>query len=109
MSRFGNPLPPFLSSQQDGVTIAIRLQPRASSNEIGEPLGAELRVKVTAPPVDSAANKALIRLLADTFDCSKGRVEIVRGLTSRHKTVKIFGVSADVVLETLYQHDGSAA
>ena len=54
------PLPGFISVQPDGVSLAIKLQPRASANEIGEPLGNELRIKVTAPPVDAAANKALI-------------------------------------------------
>ena len=49
-------LPGFLTVQTDGVSLAIKLQPRASANEIGEPLGNELRIKVTAPPVDAAAN-----------------------------------------------------
>ena len=95
------PLPPYLRAQPDGIWLSIKLQPRASANEIGEPLGNELRIKVTAPPVDSAANEALIRLLADTLDCPRNRVELVRGQTSRHKVVKLHGLTADEVLSRL--------
>jgi uncharacterized protein (TIGR00251 family) len=94
-------IPGFLRIQADGLLLAIKLQPRASANEIGEPLGDELRIKVTAPPVDAAANEALLRLLAETLDCPRGRVELVRGHTSRHKTVKLHGLDAATVLARL--------
>lgn len=94
-------LPAFLRVQTDGVLLAIKLQPRASANQIGEPLGSELRIKVTAPPVDAAANEALVRLLAETLDCPRNRVELVRGHTSRHKLVKVHGLSAEAVMSTL--------
>jgi uncharacterized protein (TIGR00251 family) len=93
-----NPFPAFLSSQPDGVMLAIKLQPRASRNEVGELLGAELRIKVTAPPVDAAANDALRRLLAETLDCPRSKVELVRGHTSRHKIVKVYGTTMSEVL-----------
>jgi hypothetical protein len=93
--------PDFLRVQPDGILLAIKLQPRASANEIGEPLGTELRVKVTAPPVDAAANEALLRLLAKKLDCPRSHVELVRGQTSRHKTVKLYSLAATTVLERL--------
>jgi uncharacterized protein len=93
--------PSFLRVQSDGLLLSIKLQPRASSNEIGEPLGDELRIKVTAPPVDAAANEALLRLLADTLGCPRGRVELIRGQTSRHKVVKLHGLDAGTVLPKL--------
>jgi uncharacterized protein (TIGR00251 family) len=83
------------------VLLSLKVQPRASRNEVGEPLGAELRVKVTAPPVDSAANEAVIRLLADTLDVPRNRVELVRGGTSRHKIVKVLGLSEAQILAKL--------
>ena len=86
-------MPNFIRVQPDGVLLSIKLQPRASVNEIGDVLGDELRVKVTAPPVDAAANEALVRLLAKALDCPRNRVELVRGNTSRHKVVKVYGVS----------------
>lgn len=64
-------------------------------NEIGQPLGDELKIKVTAPPVDAAANQALIELLADGLGCSRGKVELISGKTSRHKTVLLHGFSAE--------------
>ena len=91
-------MPPFLRVQPDGLLLSVKLQPRASANEIGEPLGEELRIRVTAPPVDAAANEALIKLLAQQLHCPRNRVDIVRGHTSRHKMVRIRGLaSADVV------------
>jgi uncharacterized protein (TIGR00251 family) len=93
--------PAFLRVQPDGVLVSIKLQPRASANQIGEPLGNELRIKVTAPPVDATANAALVRLVAEILDCPRGKVELVRGHTSRHKVVKIFGVSEHEVTTKL--------
>lgn len=97
----GIPLPSFITPQPDGVTLAIKLQPRASQNEIGEATSPELRIRVTAPPVDAAANEALLRLLADTLDCPRGKVELIRGHTSRHKIVKVHGLNAVEVFTKL--------
>ena len=94
-------LPGYLKAQADGVLLSVKVQPRASRNAIGEALGNELRIKVTAPPVDAAANEALVRLLAATLDCPRGRVELLRGHTSRHKVLKLHGVSAEAVLAKL--------
>jgi uncharacterized protein (TIGR00251 family) len=96
-------LPAYLRAQADGVLLSVKLQPRASANEIGEPLGSELRIKVTAPPVDSAANEALIRLLAEILDCPRNRVELLRGQTSRHKVVRISSLTSQEVLMKLSQ------
>src|SRR3989442_3065639 len=92
------PPPAFLQVKPDGLWLAIKVQPRASINEIAEPLGNELRVKVTAPPVDSAANEAVLRLLAERLDCARNQVELVRGHTSRHKGVKLRGLSVGIVI-----------
>jgi len=94
-------LPAYLRVQPDGLWLAIKVQPRASANALGEPLGDELRVKVTAPPVDSAANEAVLRLLAERLDCARNQVELVRGHTSRHKLIKLRGLSAATVIARL--------
>ena len=96
-----NPIPACLRALDHGVQLAVKLQPRASANEIGTPLGDELKIKVTAPPVDAAANEALVKLLAEKLDCSRSRVELVRGHTSRHKTVMLHGVKPEDVLNRL--------
>jgi hypothetical protein len=95
--------PAFLRVQPDGVLLSVKLQPRASANEIGEALGSELRIKVTAPPVDAAANEALLKLLAQQLHCPRNRVDIVRGHTSRHKTVKLHGLAPEDVVQKLGQ------
>jgi hypothetical protein len=97
------PPPNFLHEQPDGVLLSVKLQPRASANEVGEPLGNELRVKVIAPPVDAAANEALIKLLAGKLDCARGRVELVRGHKSRHKVLKLHGFKVEEALQKLFR------
>ncbi len=94
-------LPPFLSVHAEGVRLALKVQPRASANEICAPLGGELKIKVTAPPVDAAANEALLELLAGKLNCARNRVELIRGHTSRHKTVMLHGFKPEAVLEKL--------
>jgi hypothetical protein len=91
-------LPNYLRAQSDGTLLSVKLQPRASASEIGDALGDELRIKVTAPPVDAAANQALVELLAETLDCSRSRIELIRGHTSRHKTLKLHGFTPEAVL-----------
>jgi uncharacterized protein (TIGR00251 family) len=94
-------MPAFLRVQADGVLLSVKLQPRASANEIGDALGSELRIKVTAPPVDAAANEALVKLLAKQLDCPRNRVELVRGHTSRHNTLKLYGLAPEEVVQKL--------
>ncbi len=95
-------LPPYLKTQNDLVLVHVKAQPRASQNAIGEVIGNELKIKITAPPVDSAANQALVELLADILGCSKNSVQLLRGGTSRHKVFAIRGIPAAKVAERLH-------
>ena len=94
-------VPSYLRATTGGTLLSVKLQPRASKNEIGEPLGEELKIKVTAPPVDAAANQALVEFLADVLDCSRGQVELLRGHTSRHKTLRLHGLPPEIVTQKL--------
>ena len=94
-------LPGYLRVESDALLLCVKVQPRSSVNEIGEPLGNELRVKVTAPPVDSAANEALLSLLADELNCSRSQLELARGRTSRHKVVRMRGLDLATVMARL--------
>ena len=94
-------LPAFLRLHPDGLLLSVKLQPRASMNEIGEALGSELKIRVTAPPVDSAANEALVRFLADQLGCARNQVELMRGHTSRKKLIKLHNVSPETFLTKL--------
>jgi len=91
----------FLREQPDGILLSVKLQPRASKNEIGEPIGDELKIKVTAPPVDAAANEALAELLAEKLDCARNRIELIRGHKSRHKIIKLHGFTMEEILKNL--------
>lgn len=93
--------PTFLRETSGGTLLSVKLQPRASKNAIGEALGDELKIKVTAPPVDAAANQALVEFLAEKLNCSRGKVELIRGHTSRHKTVMLHGFRAGEILPKL--------
>jgi uncharacterized protein len=92
----------YLQVHQGGVYLAVRLQPRASRNEIDQAIGDELKIKVTAPPVDSAANEALLDLLKKKLNVPRGALELVRGQTSRHKSVFIAGLSVAEVQTRLF-------
>jgi len=74
--------------------IDVLVVPRASRTAVGPRVGDRLRVAVTAPPVDGAANAAVIEALADAFGVRKAAVTIVRGETGRRKTVRIEGATA---------------
>jgi uncharacterized protein (TIGR00251 family) len=94
-------IPGFLKPQPGGVLHSMKVQPRASRTEIGSRVGDELKIKVTAPPVDSAANEAVLRLLSESLDCPRGAVQLVRGATSRHKQVFVQGMTAETVVAKL--------
>ena len=91
----------FATLQAGGVCLSLKVQPRASKNEIGEVIGNELKIKVTAPPVDSAANEALLHFLAETLVCPRRSLQLVRGHTSRHKQVLVSGLGIEALLAKL--------
>ena len=81
--------------------LRVRLQPRARRDEVvGERDGAVL-IRVTAPPVDGKANEALCRLIAKKAGVAPSRVTLVRGHTSREKTLEVEGVDIAVLRAAL--------
>jgi uncharacterized protein (TIGR00251 family) len=77
----------------DTVRLQVRVQPRASRNEIAVQQDGALKVRLTAPPVDGAANEALVAFLADRLGVPRRNVAIVGGMTSRTKTVEVRGTT----------------
>jgi uncharacterized protein (TIGR00251 family) len=76
--------------QGDTLLLTLRVQPRASSDEIVGPHGSDaLRVRISAPPVDGKANQHLIKFLAKSFGVAKGRVNLISGTGGRDKRVAI--------------------
>lgn len=94
-------IPAYLKDCANGCTLSVRLQPRASRNEICGEMGDALKIKVTAPPVDSAANSLLVEYMADLLHISKGSVQILKGHTSRNKILQISGVSTSEFLNKI--------
>ena len=76
------------------VTFAVRVQPRASKDEIAGVMEGALKIRLQAPAVDGRANEALCVFLADLLKRPKSAVRILSGERSRLKLVEIFGVTA---------------
>jgi uncharacterized protein (TIGR00251 family) len=73
-------------------TLAIKAIPGAPKNQVCGWLGEALKVKIQAPPIEGRANEALIEFLAEALEVPRRTVTLVRGDTSRHKTVRIDGL-----------------
>jgi uncharacterized protein (TIGR00251 family) len=86
-------------TEKDGaVSFAVRVQPRASRDEIAGEWQDALKIRLTAPPVDDRANEALRRLLAARLKVPLSAVRIAAGERSRTKRVEIQGVTARQIL-----------
>jgi uncharacterized protein (TIGR00251 family) len=79
------------------VRLSVRVQPRASRSEVVGIHGDALKIRLSAPPVDGAANAALIEFLADIFAVGRRSVRILAGESSRSKVVEIDGITERVV------------
>jgi len=90
-----------LTGSPEGVIFKVHVQPRASRNEICGIHGDELKLRLTAPPVEEAANKLCIEYLAKLLQVAKSRVMIVSGTKSRHKTIKVAGINRDTLFSLL--------
>jgi uncharacterized protein (TIGR00251 family) len=84
--------------EKDGVvSFAVRVQPRASCDEIAGEWQDGLKIRLTAPPVDDRANEALRRFLAASLKVPLSAVRIAAGVRSRTKRVEVRGVTAGAV------------
>jgi len=76
---------------RDGIVFKVKVQPKASRNEFAGLYQDALKIRLTPPPVEGKANKALIDFLADWFGVKKSQVEIVSGQLSKIKIIKVVG------------------
>ena len=96
--RFGlNSTTMPISETSAGTLIHLTIQPRASRTEVAGLHGATIRIRLAAPPVDGAANEALVRFLAETLGLPKSAITIKSGLSGKRKTVLVTGQSPDDV------------
>lgn len=81
-----------LQARDNGLAFSVRVIPRASRDELAGAAEGALKVRLTAPPVEGAANQALLKLLAKTLDLPKSRLRLLAGEKSRHKTIWVEGL-----------------
>jgi uncharacterized protein (TIGR00251 family) len=79
------------------VVIDVRVIPRAKKTQIGGERDGAIVIRLAAPPVDGAANDALIELLAATLDLPRRNIRILSGEHARHKRVAIAGATAETI------------
>jgi hypothetical protein len=86
-----------MTADADSAELRVRVTARARSNRVGPVREGVLQISVNAAPSGGAANRAVCRLIAERLGVPKSRVMIIRGETSRQKTVRVRGVSADAL------------
>ncbi len=84
-----------------GIELLVRVQPRARRSSLAGIHDRALKIKVSAPPVDQAANRALVEFLASMLEIPRSRVGIVAGELSRIKTLRISGISKQEFLRRI--------
>lgn len=82
----------------ENLIIKLKISPNASKNEIIK-TDEMVKVKVTAQPIENKANKALVEFLSKNFKVSKSSIEIVKGETSKEKTILFKNISSDKMVE----------
>lgn len=93
--------PPFVQDSGEGTILQVRVQPNASRDEVAGVLDGRLRIRLTSPPVEGAANKACIRFLSKRLGIAKTRISILRGEHTRNKVIGIGGMKGEGVRKKL--------
>lgn len=84
-----------VSGHTRGSTFALTVAPRSATNRLDVQADGTLRARITAPPVDGAANAALLRLLAERLELPRSRLAIVTGETGRRKRILVEGIAPE--------------
>lgn len=90
-----------ITETAEGITFSVHVQPKASRNEIAGLSGNELKLRLTSPPVEGAANTLCREFLAKLLHVAKSNVRIIAGEKSRHKIVAIYGATRESALALL--------
>jgi hypothetical protein len=90
-----------IKEDEHGVSFCIRVQPKSSKNEILGIVGEEMKIKLTAPPVEGEANKECIKFLARELGISKSSIRIIGGERSRNKVLRITGITKKEIEDRL--------
>jgi uncharacterized protein (TIGR00251 family) len=85
----------------NSISFLVRVQPRASKDEIAGEMGGALKVRLRAPAVEDRANEALVEFLAELLKTSRSAVSILSGERSRVKRIEVRGVTRQQILNLL--------
>lgn len=96
-----NAVAPWLRADGDDVVLTLHIQPGAKKTEVAGPHGDTLKIRLAAPPVDGKANAALLAFVAEKVGAGRTAVELLSGLTSRAKRVRIAGATPAAVAAAL--------
>lgn len=93
--------------EKDGnCSISLKVIPKSFRNQVVGEEGGALKIKIQAPPVEGAANEAVVEFLASIFNKPKNSFLVMKGQKSRHKVINIQGAQAKEVLESLAKYKG---
>jgi uncharacterized protein (TIGR00251 family) len=95
---------PCLSETERGVVLQVQVQPRSSRNQLVGLQGEALKIKLTSPPVEGAANKACCAYLGKLFGLAKSSVELLAGEKSRQKQFLLRGLDRQTAAAILREH-----
>ncbi|NOY52453.1 MAG: YggU family protein [Deltaproteobacteria bacterium] len=84
-----------MKEDPEGMTLRVRIQPGASRDQVVGVAEAVLRLRITAPPVEGAANRQCIKFLAKKLRIAKSKITLLKGEHSRVKVLRINGISSD--------------
>lgn len=84
-----------IKEDKGDILINVKVQPRASKNEVCGVYGDRIKIKLTAPPVEGEANEKLREFLAEKLEINKGRIEIISGHRGRNKLIKVIGIKKE--------------
>ncbi len=97
---------PIVQGTKDGTVLTVHVQPKAARTECVGVHGDALKIRVAAPPVEGAANEALIRFLADRCAIPRASIVIQSGAEGRRKRLCLKGITAEAVTARLMAEGG---
>lgn len=90
-----------MQEDKDRIIFRIRVQPRASCNQVAGVMGGVVKIRIKAPPVDGRANDVCLKFLAGILGIPVNSIEIISGYTGRNKIVRVTGLTAQEISELI--------
>jgi uncharacterized protein len=99
--------PKGVAQHPDGCVISLTVSPRSPANRVEIDAHGAIRVRLTAPPVDGAANAGLLKFLASVLDVPRSSLTIMAGAQTRHKRLLVKGMSEECAWKALTRTAGA--